>query len=306
MSIARSAAGRCRLALWVALASAWLLARSAAAHPGSGIFVDRTGRVYFLDTGSGLWRVEANGSLTKIPGPAFHWMAADEDGRFGATRLPSGPGWEFARAGASPAFLLSSDFPAAMGRDGNLYYPSMPDAGKRLQILQLTPSGRVSPLVTLPEAGAKEPPRWINGLAAAPDGSLYYTENAAVRRISQGRISTVIEGIALTGCASIPGTESETGPYLRGLAVDARGTVYVAAAGCGRTLKITPGGKVQTVIQLQSPWSPTGLALFGDDLYVLEFLHTASAVEDRREWMPRVRKVSPAGQSSIVASIAHR
>lgn len=295
------------LSLAFGLGAACLLPAPAVAHPGSGIVVDRHGQVFFLDTGSGLWRVNANGSLTRIPGPAFHWMALDESGQFGKTRLPSGPGWEIDRAGGDPAFYLSSDFPIATGRDANLYYANMPEAKDRFQILRLSPSGQSSVLATLPDTAANRRLRWINGLAAAPDGSLYYTEDNAIRRISmKGSVSTVIESIALSGCASIPGTEADARSYLRGLAVDAQGTVYVAASGCGRVLKVTPDRKVTTVIQLQSPWSPTGIALSGADLYVLEFLHTASAIEDRREWLPRVRKISPDGQSAIIASIDRR
>jgi hypothetical protein len=295
------------LSLAFGLAAACLFPAAVVAHPGSGILVDRHGQVYLLDTGSGLWRVNANGTLTRIPGPAFHWMAMDESGQFGKTRLPSGPGWEIDRAGSDPAFYLSSDFPIAMGRDANLYYANMPEPEGRFQILRLSPSGQSSVLAALPDTTANGRLRWINGLAAAPDGSLYYTENNAIRRINmKGSVSTVIEGIALSGCASIPGTESGARSYLRGLAVDAQGTVYVAASGCGRVLKITPDRQVSTVIQLQSPWSPTGIALFGSDLYVLEFLHTASKVEDRREWLPRVRKIAAEGKSAIIASIDRR
>jgi hypothetical protein len=301
----RSPTGSWGLAL--AFAAACLLPTPAVAHPGSGIVVDRHGQTYFTDTGSGLWKINADGTLTRIPGPAFHWMTIDEDDRFGKVRLPSGPGWEIARAGANPALLLASDFPIAMGRDGNLYYPSTPGPGSRLQILRLLPSGQTSVLASLPDAKAKEPLRWINGLAAAPDGSLYYTENNAIRRINaQGRVSTVVADIALAGCASIPGTEGNGHPLLRGLDVDARGTVYVAAAGCGSVLKVTPDRQVTILIQLQSPWSPTGVALHGNDLYVLEYLHTASEPEDRREWLPRVRKISPDGKTAIIASIERR
>jgi hypothetical protein len=69
-------------------------------------------------------------------------------------------------------------------------------------------------------------------------------------------------------------------------------------------LKVTPGGKVTTVIQLQSPWSPTAVALSGSDLYVLEYLHTV--VESRREWLPRVRKVSSDGTATIIATVDRR
>jgi sugar lactone lactonase YvrE len=98
--------------------------------------------------------------------------------------------------------------------------------------------------------------------------------------------------------------EANLGPYLRGLDVDAQGTIYVAASGCGRVLKVTPQGQVSTVTQLQSPWSPTGVAVSGSDLYVLEYLHTAS--DNRREWLPRIRKILPNGKISIVGSILRR
>jgi DNA-binding beta-propeller fold protein YncE len=90
-------------------------------------------------------------------------------------------------------------------------------------------------------------------------------------------------------------------PYLRGLAVDAQGVIYVADTGDARVLKITPQGKVTTLLQTESPWSPTGIALFGGDVYVLEFLHTARDV--RRDWLPRVRKIASDGRSVIIATV---
>ena len=75
----------------------------------------------------------------------------------------------------------------------------------------------------------------------------------------------------------------------------------VADNGDARVLKITPHGEVTTLLQTESPWSPTGVALFGNDVYVIEFLHTANDV--RREWMPRVRKIAPDGKSVIIATV---
>ena len=295
-----------RISRWLllALAAACLLATLAVAHPGSGIALDRLGHIYFVDTGSGVWKLDSRGALTKVPGPAFHWMALDASGRFASARLPSGPGWELAKAGANPTLLLSSDFPIVTGRDGNLYYPS-PGPRGALQVLRLMPSGQTSVLATLPATTARGPLRWLNGLAVGPEGSLYYTEDNAIRRITpRGRLSTVAADITLTGCAAIPSDEPNLGPYLRGLDVDARGNLYVAASGCGRVLKVTPQGKVSTVFQAQSPWSPTGVAVFGSDLYVLEYLHTPG--DNRREWLPRIRKISPDGKTAILASIDRR
>lgn len=284
-----------RIAL--AFAAACLLSTPAVAHTGSGIAVDRFGQVYFLDTGSGLWKVDAHGKLIHLSGTMFHWLTIDSNNRFAGAQLPSGSLGDILRVGANPTLLLSSDYPIAIGQDGNLYYPSGPPG--RLQIMRMLPSGGTSVLATLPGTASGPLPH-INGITSGPNGSLYYTEHHAIRRISgQGQVSTVANVSALAGGPSIPGTFQH--PYLRGLAVDDRGVMYVADNGDARVLRITPDGKVTTLLQLQSPWSPTAVAIFGSDVYVLEYLHTA--VESRREWLPRVRKISSEGTANIIATV---
>ena len=265
------------------------------AHPGSGIVVDRFGQVYFIDTGSGLWKITTSGELVRIQAPRFHWLALDAADRFATARLPSGPAGEITPVGSGPTLLLASDYPLAIGRDGNLYYPSR-RTSSAVDLLRVLPSGERSVL-----AGISLP--FLNGLAAAHDGSLYFTENRAIRRISpQGTVSTVAEQITLPSCPRIPGMDAND-PQLRGLAVDSSGTVYVAASGCGSLLKVTPDGRFTSLLQLESPWSPTAVALSGSgDLYVLEYLHTE--VEDRLLWLPRVRKLSRDGQNTIIATVS--
>jgi SMP-30/Gluconolactonase/LRE-like region len=268
------------------------------AHPGSGIAVDRLGQVYFLDTGSGLWKIDNKGSLTWLSKTKFHWLAIDANNRFASSRMPSGAFGEILSVGTDPALLLSSDYPIAIGQDGNLYYQSGQPGS--LKIVRMTPSGRASVLVTLPATVKGKALPHLNGITAGPDGSLYYTEDTAIRRISaQGRISTVARVRPLADAPSIPGTNQH--PYLRGLAVDARGVMYVADNGDARVLKITPNGKITTLLQTQSPWSPTAVALFGSDVYVLEFLHTAE--DNRQAWLPRVRKLALDGTQTIIATI---
>ena len=72
------------------LSASCMVATPARAHPGSGIVVDRTGKVYFMDTGFGVWKIDLHGKLTRVGGPRFHWMAIDLDDRFAKVRLPSG------------------------------------------------------------------------------------------------------------------------------------------------------------------------------------------------------------------------
>lgn len=287
--------------LLLAIVVGCLVSTSALAHTGSGIAVDRLGQVFFLDTGSGLWKIDTRGGLTHLSGLKNHWLALDPNNGFAGAGLPTDPNldWVITRVGANPTLLISTDFPIAIGHDGNLYYPSGPSG--HLQIMRTMPSGSTSVLATLPAMARGGLLPHINGITAGPDGSLYYTENNVIRRITtQGRISTVATIRALVGGPSIPGTDVH--PYLRGLAVDDRGLMYVADNGDARVLKITPDGKITTLLQLQSPWSPTGVALFGKDVYVLEFLHTAGDV--RREWLPRVRKLASDGTKTIIATVA--
>jgi streptogramin lyase len=286
----------CRIVLTLVVGC--LLSIPVVAHTGSGIAVDRLANVYFLDTGSGLWRIDSQGKVTHLSGLLNHWLAIDANNRYASTRLPSGSLGEISKVSASPMVLLSSDYPIAIGQDGNLYYPSGSPGG--IRITMMSPSGGTSVLATLPATTSGQPLPHLNGLTAGPEGSLYYTENRAIRRITaQGRISTVATVPALVGGPSIPGTNEH--PYLRGLAVDGHGVMYVADNGDARVLKITPDGKVTTLLQLQSPWSPTAVALLGSDVYVLEFLHKDTDV--RRDWLPRVRKITADGKSTIIVTV---
>jgi hypothetical protein len=277
------------------LALAGLLPGAAHAHPGSGIVVDRFGRVYFVDMVSGIWKLEAQGTLTHLPGSAFHWMTIDAEGSFAAAPLPSGPGWELDRISANPTLLLASDFPLALGPDGKLYFPTQGETPVRIRTY--TPAGQAGVLATLPATTSHGPLRWLNGLAVAPDGAIYYSEDDAIRRVtSEGTVSTVAERLAPAGCGRHT-------PLLRGLDVDAAGNVYVADAGCGNVLKVSPAGIVTILPQVQRPWFPTGVALSGSDLYVLEFENPDT--DDRRAMLPRIRKIAADGTTTIVATVTH-
>jgi sugar lactone lactonase YvrE len=179
----------------------------------------------------------------------------------------------------------------AIGADGKFYYPDG-SGGERIRLVAVEPSGARSIRATLPvvRSGGRAI-TWINGLAAAADGSLYYTEDRAIRRVDRrGQVSTIAANVTVPNCSAIPGVETHAGPYLRGLAVAADGSIYVAATGCAAVLRVDPKGRVSTVLRASPPWSPTAVAVSGRQVYVLEYLHTAS--DDRREWIPRVRKLA--------------
>jgi sugar lactone lactonase YvrE len=267
------------------------------AHPGSAIAVAADGRVWFVDTGGGVFSIERDGKVVRHDGPAFHWFAFDAASRFLKTPWPSMPGAEFRSAGVNPTLVLSSDYPVTIGTDGKFYYAE-PGADGRARIVGRDPSGARTVRALLPpiQSRGRNVP-WINGLTAAPDGVLYYTENRAVRRIaSDGRVSTIAENVDVPQCANVPFDEDvdPIRPMLRGLAVAKDGSIYVAASVCGALLRVDPKGKSTVVLRSESPWSPTAVAVANGEVFVLEYLHTAT--DDRREWLPRVRKIAANGK----------
>ena len=282
------------------IAAACLLGAPVLGHPGSGILVDRVGQVYFIDTGSGLWKIDTRGAVSHLSPLRNHWLAMDPNNRFTQSRLPTDPGrdWVITAAGLNPTMLISTDFPLVISEDGNLYYPSARESNVR--ILRMNSTGGTSTFVTLPPSVAGAALGWINGITTGPDASIYYTEDNAVRRIApRGAVSTIATVTALAKDPAIPGIEKR--PYLRGLKVGSNGTVYVADNADARVLKITPDGKIATLLQLESPWAPTDVAIFGDIVYVLEYLHTPG--DNRLEWMPRVRKITEDGKSTIILTV---
>src|SRR5262245_66181809 len=86
----------------VILALSLLVSISVSDHPGSGIAVDRSGQVYFLDTGSGLWKIDTSGKLTHLSKTLFHWLTIDANSRFTSAHLPSGAGGDILPVGTNP------------------------------------------------------------------------------------------------------------------------------------------------------------------------------------------------------------
>lgn len=277
-------------------------ASGALAHPGSAIVLGRDGRVYFVDTGRGIFEIGRDGRLNRLDGPAFHWFTIDATSRLAKTTWPAFPDAEVRSVGLNPTLVLSSDFPVTVGRDGALYYPEL-QSGKHWQIIRVSPSGSRSVHARLPaESRPAGSVSWINGLASGADGSLYYTRDRTVRKVSsRGIVSTVAANVTVQNCVTIPGIGPEDRPYLRGLDVAPDGTVFVAAAGCGAVLKITSTGEVTPILRTVSPYSPTAVAVSNGEVYVLEYLHTPS--DNRREWLSRVRKVTRNGTVVTLANV---
>ena len=281
---------------------------TASAHPGSGIIVDAQGRVYFSEAGDidarlpgAVWQIDPQGKLTRLHEGGAHYLTLDANRSFAQANLKSWFGARLTpwlqRVDTSDASLIQADGqPIVMHRDGSLYY-----AKGNLDVSRLTPDGRLTPIApTL----AADRLGGIKGLAFGPDDSLYVACPSAVLKVTtNGTVSTVVHPITVPDCDREfpPDTPESYAPYLRGLAVDARGTVYAAATGCRAVVKITADGQVSVVLRAERPWSPTGIAVHGEEVYVMEYEHSNSA--NREEWVPRVRKLVRDGKVTTLATL---
>jgi sugar lactone lactonase YvrE len=282
---------------------------TAPAHPGSGIVVDSRGRVYFSEAGDidahlpgAVWQIDTQGKLTRLHEGGAHYLTLDAKRSFapgdlarwfGERRTP----W-LQRVDTSDAALLQADgAPIAAHRDGSLYF-----AKGNLQVTRLSPDGKLAQMA--PPQEQTEKLGGIRGLAFGPDDSLYVACPGAVLKVTtNGTVSTVAHPITVPDCDRElpPDTPEGHSPYLRGLAVDAHGTVYAAATGCRAVVKITSDGQVSVISRAEAPWSPTGTAVRGEEVYVLEYQHPNST--RREEWVPRIRKVARDGKATTVATL---
>jgi sugar lactone lactonase YvrE len=269
-----------------------------AARYGSGIVVDGSNDLFFADTGAGVWKIDGHGELSLIYKRRTEWIGMDSEGRFSNAQVDSYR--RITPKGASPSLLVSNDHPIAISQ-GNLYFASSKSGGP-LHIMRIQPDGDSFVVAKVPDNPRDaEKLRRVNGIGLGPDGSIYISGNHTIRRVTrEGAVSTVVGPLKkLDGCTKAAGSPKSWRPYLRGLAVDAGGTVYAAASGCGEVLKIAPDGAMTTVLKAESPWSPTGVAISGGDLYVLEYRHGDTVGQTS----PRVRKLAADGKVTVVGTV---
>jgi hypothetical protein len=205
---------------------------AATGHPSSGIIVDQHGDVYFTDNSEGadiIWKIDARGRLTQFHKGGWHWLALDTRGAYAGANFR---GWfeqriapNFGRvpfADGKSALIQTDGIPFVIDPIGVLYF-----AKGHLEIASLAPDGSLTVIAPGLKATA-ERLEGIKGLAAGPDGSLYASCPSALLRIKPDGTVATIHPIRLSGLDTDlpPGTPKDQEPFLRGLAVDARGSVF--------------------------------------------------------------------------------
>lgn len=196
-----------------------------------------------------------------------------------------------------------------MNSDGNLYYG-----------LELLDSGQVAPGLTRISPGDRQASfspdlkkfletinDGVTGLAAGADGSVHVaTWNAVLKLNRDGTVARIVHPVVVNDCDLDPADHkpANRSPCLRGLAVDGRGAVFVAATCCHRLLRIAPDGEIETVLRADRPWSPTGVAVHGEEVYVLEYTNASGGRDEG--WLPRVRRLGHDGKVVTLATISRQ
>lgn len=201
----------------------------------SGIAVDQDDNIYVADTQNNVIRkIDVNGTVSTIAG-------SSERGYVDGVAVDA-------------EFSFSSDWSSVIGMAvdtaGNVF---VSDPGNHV-IRKITPAGVVSTFSGTGDQGyvdgAATAARYSTpeGLALAPDGSLYVADsgNNVIRKVLPDGSVETFAGTSSYGYLDGTGSEAEfRGPA--DVAIGASGVVYVSDAGNSRIRKITASAEVSTV-----------------------------------------------------------
>jgi len=232
-----------------------------------GITVDAQGNVFVADTNHYVIRkITPQGVTTTFAGANNQFGDVDATG--GAARF------------GYPQDLVADTA-------GNLYVTD----GNNDSIRKITPAGVVTTLAggsgsgTSDGTGAAATFREPAGIAIDGAGNLYVGDSGLIRKVTPAGVVTTLAGGGpdQLGLTDGQGAAARFERYLTSLAVDADGNVYAADHDNGVVRKITPGGKVSTLIGVHDGFAgvvpgtlparlntPYGVHVAGRTLYITD------------------------------------
>ncbi len=222
--------------------------------------------------------------------------------RFTRKPLPTPIGWKAnvtTVVGDGSPLVLSDPFGVAVAADGSIYFT---DAGEYNRIQKITPDGNVTSIAGGVEGfgdGVADKALFNSpsGLAIAPDGNLIIadTANNRIRRLTPTGQASTVAGDGTAGYIDGPANKAQFNAPI-GVAVDARGNIYVADSYNDRIRLITPDGQVSTVAGKGTPGYADGdrnSALFDTPSGIVVANDNSLVVADTGN--DRLRRISPDG-----------
>ena len=193
----------------------------------------------------------------------------------------------------------------AIGPDWTLY---IADYANHL-IRKVSPDGMVTTLAGTGQPGFVDGPgaaarfHGPDTIVMARSGDLYVADadNRRIRKIAPDGTVTTVAGSGQPGSRDGPAKAAQFG-YPTGLAVDERGTLYIADRGAHKIRKITPEGQVSTLAGNGLPGYTDGMGLaaqFHDPMTVVADPSGRLFVADSGSHA--IRMISPTGRVSTVA-----
>jgi hypothetical protein len=286
----------------------WLMAvlplATASAHPTWAIAADPSGRIWFSDL-EAVWRIDVDKSVhlvrPAVSGRHVHEIRLDGVGNLVGEELVYEPATQAYRAGiwaitprGNQVWILAPTGAPPLGlgiwsdRSGNSFHVQWNNNDQaRLLAFRRDSRGRVTRLLgSAADSRGFTPTVLYNasGFALAADGSGYFTDRASLYAYSAQRGATRIAAIR--------------GAALRGIAIGAAGRLFLADASGRRVLRRNADGTFNTVMRAEPGWSPHGVALSADALFVLEFADYRRGAQGRL----RIRKLDRQGTITPIAS----
>jgi len=255
-----------------------LISFTVTAHPGIGIVKDNKGNIYYTDLGK-VWKISLDGSKTVVvSGVHTHELYMDEhDNLYGEHLWYNGEtqntwghyDWCLKNTGElvkeiDPTEGFPSNYSFVRDSSGNIYWVERFTTSK---IMKKTKSGEVMKL-TEGKFG------FIGWLTCTKNGSLYFTENNKLHRLSPHgksdsyRIETLAESIGSKSTDfSMMGRNYDS----YGIWTDAAGNVYLAMIDSKKVIRIGADGNAQTILTSNSLWTVcSGIFDNNGNMWVLE------------------------------------
>ena len=211
-----------------------------------------------------IYSIELSGELTttyQIDGGVLLGVALDASGALYLCDVGNHTVWRYDHESPPTRYGPFIDYPnyAAFGPDGTLY---VSDSGSFLEatgsIVAIAPDGSDG-VLDVP------PVEYANGLGVS-EGYLYYVA-AALPGVWRVALADPGEDAGVVGDRELVTTLSRCVPD--GLALDARGSLYISCYQPNQVWRLTAGGELDLIID---DWtgefilSPTNIAFYGDEL----------------------------------------